>query len=118
MALLEIALGHASTNWELYSGIKPISFDPRFWGGIRPFVQNVVRKMWNCCSLRNKSTQNEQSEEMYGGEDFRDATAYAKTLTVGKAILFLEVMLLPVCSFYYEGPTQGLKSAQTVDSTI
>jgi hypothetical protein len=82
-------------------------------------MQNVVRRMWNCCSLRNKSTQNEQSEEMHGGEDFRDATAYARSLIVGESfILFLEVMLLPVCSFYYEGPTQGLKSAQTVDSTI
>jgi hypothetical protein len=48
MALLEIALGHANMNWELYSGIKPISFGPRFWGGITPFMQNVVRSMWSC----------------------------------------------------------------------
>jgi hypothetical protein len=33
--------------------------------------------------LRNKSTQNGRSEEMHGEENFRDATAYAKSITVG-----------------------------------
>jgi hypothetical protein len=51
-------------------------------------MQNVVRKMWNCCSLRNKSTQNEQSEEMHGGEDFRDAPAYAKKIVENWAKLY------------------------------
>jgi hypothetical protein len=55
---------------------------------------------------------------MHGGEDFRDATAYAKSLTVGESYLrFLEVMLLPVYTFYYQGTGPGFKSAQTVDST-
>jgi hypothetical protein len=82
MVLLEIVLGHANTSWEFCSDIKLISltYDS---GCITPFMQNVVRRVWNCCSLRNKSTQNGQCEEIYGEEDFRDATAYAKSLTVG-----------------------------------
>ncbi len=32
MTFIEIALGHANTDWEFNSGIKPLSFDPCLWG--------------------------------------------------------------------------------------
>jgi hypothetical protein len=43
-------------------------YRPRFWGGITPFMQNVVRRVWNCCSLRNKSTQKGQVKKFMVGK--------------------------------------------------
>ena len=67
MTFIEIALGHANTNWEFNSGSKPVSFDPCFRGAITALVDNVARRVGDRYNLCSESTQNGKGKEMHGG---------------------------------------------------
>jgi len=54
MTFVEIALRHPNTNWKFDIGINPVSFDPRFWDSITTLMDNMICKMWDCCSLRSE----------------------------------------------------------------